>query len=114
MARAGDTEDTLTAKLAELLRGEDNALASGPSQFPARGKLVDVLVVIDGVRVSSAEDAVNSKLREQPYGFVAYIRRAFEQKQKFNRNAVLDFYANPQRKELEASAIAYLKGERGQ
>lgn len=61
--------------------------------------------------LSSAEDAVNSKLREQPYGFVAYIRRAFDQKRTFNRNAVLDFYTNPQRKELEASAIAYLKGE---
>ena len=52
MAREGDTEDTLTAKLAELLRGEDNALANARAQFPARGKLVDVLVVIDGVRVA--------------------------------------------------------------
>ena len=62
----------------------------------------------------SADELVNSRMQEQPYGFVAYIRRAFEQKRTFNRNAVLDFYANPQRKELEASAIAYLKGERGQ
>lgn len=59
----------------------------------------------------SADELVNSRMQEQPYGFVAYIRRAFEQKRTFNRNAVLDFYANPQRKELEASAIAYLQGE---
>ncbi len=58
--------------------------------------------------------SINDRLRDQPYGFSAYIRKAFEQKRTFNRNAVLDFYKNPQRKELEASAIAYLKGERGQ
>ena len=62
----------------------------------------------------SADELVNSRMQEQPYGFVAYIRRAFNQKRTFNRNAVLNFYKNPQRKELEASAIAYLKGERGQ
>lgn len=52
MAREGDTEDTLTGKLAELLRAEDKALADARAQFPARGKRVDVLVAIDGVRVA--------------------------------------------------------------
>ena len=52
MAREGDTEDTLTGKLAELLRAEDTALADARAQFPARGKRVDVLVAIDGVRVA--------------------------------------------------------------
>lgn len=52
MAREGDTEDTLTGKLAELLRAEDKALADARAQFPARGKRVDVRVTIDGVRVA--------------------------------------------------------------
>lgn len=45
MAREGGAEDTLTGKLAELLRAEDKALADARAQFPARGKRVDVLVL---------------------------------------------------------------------
>ena len=46
---------------------------------------------------------------EQPYGFAVYIRKAFEQKKTFNKNAVLNMFTNPQRTKLENAVIAHLQ-----
>ena len=56
-------------------------------------------------------DAFNaSSMKKQRYGFTAYSRMAFDQQQKHNPNAVLDFFTNPHRNELEHSALVFLKG----
>lgn len=47
-------------------------------------------------------------MEKQPYGFAAYIRKAFEQKREFNPDAILDFFNNENREKLENSVISYL------
>lgn len=48
------------------------------------------------------------RMKNQPYGFAVYIRKAFEQKATFNEAACLDFFGNPKRRELEQAVIDYL------
>lgn len=49
-----------------------------------------------------------SHMQHQPHGFVAYIRKAFDQTRKYKRDAVLDYFTNPQRLTLEQAAIESL------
>lgn len=44
----------------------------------------------------------------QSYGFNAYVRRAFDQSKRFNKDAVLDFFQNPHRQSLEAEVIRFV------
>ena len=46
---------------------------------------------------------------EQEYGFAIYIRKAFEQKRTYNPHAVLDFFTNPKREQLEEAVISHLR-----
>ena len=50
-----------------------------------------------------------AEMKDQPYGFAAYVRKAFEQKRTFNPKAVLDYFTNPDRKKLEDSVISHLQ-----
>ena len=45
------------------------------------------------------------RMSGQPYGFAAYVRKAFEQKRVFNKSAVLDLFSNPKRDDLETAVI---------
>ncbi len=49
------------------------------------------------------------KMDNQRYGFSANIRMAFEQTQIYNRGAIIDFFENRDREELESSAIRFLR-----
>ena len=49
----------------------------------------------------------------QPYGFEAYSRKAFGQSMQYNKKAVIDYFANPDRKKLEENVINYVKGDNG-
>ena len=58
------------------------------------------------------QEAFNATvMREQPYGFSAYSRKAFDQQKKHNSEATLDFFANPARDELEADTFAFLRDQ---
>ena len=46
--------------------------------------------------------------KNQRYGFGVYVRRAFEQSKKNNPDAILDFYSNPYREELEEKVLGFL------
>ena len=48
------------------------------------------------------------EMSKQPYGFAVYVRKAFEQKTGFNKNAITDFFTNHDRKKLEDGVIEYL------
>ena len=50
----------------------------------------------------------NDEMNKQKYGFRAYIRKAYEQSKKHNPNAIIDFFNNPKRLELEDSVIRSL------
>lgn len=49
------------------------------------------------------------ELSDQPHGFMIEVRKAFSQSKQFNKEAVLDFIANPKRDELEESVILFLE-----
>lgn len=44
-------------------------------------------------------------LSSQQYGFSVYVRKAFDQGKQHNDSAVIDFFANPDRKRLEQNVI---------
>ena len=48
------------------------------------------------------------QMQYQPYGYSAYIRKAFDQSRKYNQESELDFFSNPKRLELEKAAIGFL------
>lgn len=48
-------------------------------------------------------------VHQQRYGFRVYARRAFDQKKTSNPDAIIDFFTNPDRKELEDEVITYLR-----
>lgn len=45
---------------------------------------------------------------EEKYGFLPYVRKAYQQSQRNNENAVLDFFNNGDRNKLELSVIKYI------
>lgn len=47
-----------------------------------------------------------AEMSAQPYGFEAYSRKAFGQSKQHNPNAILDFFSNPKRADLEARVIS--------
>lgn len=47
-------------------------------------------------------------MSEQEYGFAAYVRKTFEQKRTYNPHAILDFFTNPNREQLEKAVISHL------
>ena len=49
-----------------------------------------------------------SNWKNQPYGFSVYIRKTFEQNKKNNPSAIVDFYSNPNRLELEENVFRLL------
>ena len=49
------------------------------------------------------------EMRQQAYGFNAYVRKAYDQNKQYNARAITDFYNNPDREKLEQSAIRYIK-----
>ncbi len=56
--------------------------------------------------LSEYQQRFNSdEMKEQAYGFSVYIRRAFDQNKKYNPDAVVDFFENPWRAELEDAVI---------
>ena len=60
--------------------------------------------------LKTQEATFNRSMKKQRYGFTAYSRKAFNQRQTHNPDAVLNFFTNPARKELERSALAFLQG----
>ncbi len=61
-------------------------------------------------KLTELQDAFNAKsMTGQRYGFTAYSRKAFDQRAKHSPNAVLDFFTNPGRCDLEDSALAFLQ-----
>ena len=48
-------------------------------------------------------------MSKQKYGFAAYSRKAYEQKKYYNEQAIVDYFANKNREQLEDSVIKYLK-----
>ena len=58
-----------------------------------------------------AQEEFNERnMRGQKYGFVAYVRKAFDQNLRYNDAAVTDFFTNEHRAELERSVIEYTAG----
>ena len=50
------------------------------------------------------------EMTEQRYGFTTYVRRSFEQKKKHNPGAIVDFFKNPDRQDLEDAVLSHLRG----
>lgn len=48
------------------------------------------------------------EMSKQQYGFSVYVRKAFDQKAVFNKEAIVDFFSNKNRERLENSVISYL------
>lgn len=48
------------------------------------------------------------EMKNQKYGFAAYIRKAFDQKATYNKNAILDFFSNTNRIEIENNVENFL------
>ena len=42
------------------------------------------------------------------YGFSTYIRKAYEQKNTHNKNAILNFLKNPNRDDLEKNVFEFI------
>ena len=51
----------------------------------------------------------DDQMNEQKYGFRVYIRKAYEQSKRHNPNAIIDYFNNPMRLELEESVIRILQ-----
>lgn len=59
-----------------------------------------------------SERAFNkSEMQNQTYGFKAYIRKAFDQSKTPNREAIPDYFNNPNRQSLENKVLSYVKGQ---
>lgn len=53
--------------------------------------------------------AFNSReMEKQPYGFQTYVRKAFDQAKTPNSDAIINFFTNPNRKNLESNVLNYL------
>lgn len=50
-----------------------------------------------------------SKTIDNKHGFVPYIRKAYDQNKTINKNAYLDYFNNPDRKDYEESVIDFIK-----
>ena len=46
---------------------------------------------------------------EENYGFLPYVRKAYQQSRTVNEEAILDFFNNLERSNLEKSVIQYIK-----
>lgn len=59
-------------------------------------------------RQRQAQEEFNEQhMRGQKYGFVAYVRKAFDQNLCYNGEAEINFFTNDRRAELERSVIEY-------
>ncbi len=64
-------------------------------------------------KLTVLQEAFNQELMTgQRYGFCVYSRKAFDQRKKHNPDAVLDFFENPDRLNLEDSALTFLRSNR--
>ena len=54
------------------------------------------------------QERFNKELRDQPYGFQVYVRKAFDQSRASNDKAQIGFFDNPQREALEKSVIDFI------
>lgn len=52
---------------------------------------------------------LKSKSVTNDYGFNTYVRKAYDQNKSLNENAILDFFKNPKRVDLENSVIEFIK-----
>ncbi len=58
---------------------------------------------------SDVQDFNSLQMSEQTYGFHLYARKAFDQNKSTNPDAITDFFANPNRKQLEDEVVDYLQ-----
>ena len=49
------------------------------------------------------------EMKQQGYGFNVYIRKAYDQNKRSNKQAMINFCDNPDREKLEESAIRYVR-----
>ena len=76
----------------------------------------DVLASGDAARLHEFFDDLHRQQQEfneewmagQEYGFSAYVRKAFDQKRGHNTDAIINFFANPQREALQQAVLDYL------
>ena len=52
--------------------------------------------------------SIKSKEFDNAYGFNPYIRKAYQQTKRFNKNAINDFFANPNKTSLEEKVIEFV------
>ena len=63
-----------------------------------------------GERLPAYQKGFNQvQMRKQKYGFGVYIRKAFDQNKRHNSKAIIDFFSNPHRDQLENSVIDFLR-----
>ena len=62
--------------------------------------------------LNAPADDFNKKIKDgeltNNYGFTTYIRRAYDQGKKHNKNAILDFFKNKNRADLENNVISFI------
>ncbi|MEE3776309.1 hypothetical protein V2I28_02235 [Campylobacter sp. CX2-4080-23] len=56
----------------------------------------------------SFRDKINAGKFSNEYGFTTYIRKAYEQKNTHNKNAILNFFKNKNRKKLEDNVFQFI------
>ncbi|MCR8679639.1 MULTISPECIES: hypothetical protein [Campylobacter] len=56
----------------------------------------------------SFRDKINAGKFSNEYGFTTYIRKAYEQKNTHNKNAILNFFKNKNRKKLEDNVFEFI------
>ena len=76
-----------------------------------RAKLLALWEQTDKEYTKWADD-FNKKIKDgeltNNYGFTTYIRRAYDQGKKHNKNAILDFFKNKNRADLENNVISFI------
>lgn len=59
--------------------------------------------------VESFKEKVNNKKYENTFGFGPYLRKAYQQTQTFNDNAIINYFDNPNKSSLEKKAIDFVR-----
>ena len=53
-------------------------------------------------------DFNKTEMLKQKYGFAVYNRKAFDQRKKHNKDAIINFFNNEDRKQLEDAVLQYV------
>ena len=61
--------------------------------------------------IKEREDEFNKSKGGQKFGFSAYIRKAFDQKKTFNKDATINYFTNPRRPSFEKAVIDFFRTE---